>query len=204
MTTSTQIERISSDTIREATGQDWDGWLEALDAAEAADWSHKEIVAWLEREHSDTVSPWWRQSISVGYEQARGKRIVGQTADAGFQVGVQRSVGATPGELWKLVVERPDLWLGEGPAPEFRKGERYELSGARGEIRVVRPANRLRMTWQPDGWAAPATLQLTVSETGSGKATLHAHLEKLPDANAREAMRAHWRAALERVTAAAS
>jgi hypothetical protein len=30
-------------------------------------------------------SGWWRQSIAVGYEQARGKRQVGETANAGYQ-----------------------------------------------------------------------------------------------------------------------
>jgi hypothetical protein len=28
----------------------------------------------------------------------------------------------------------------------------------------VKPGNRLRKTWQPEAWLAPATLQLTLSE----------------------------------------
>jgi hypothetical protein len=59
------------------------------------------------------------------------------------------------------------------------------------------------MTWRPEGWAAPAKLQITLTETGSGKTAINADLEKLPDADAREAARARWRAALERVAAAA-
>ena len=39
--------------------------------------------------------------------------------------------------------------------------------------------------------------------TGSGKSAIHANLEKLPDAAAREAMRARLHAALERLVAAA-
>jgi len=58
------------------------------------------------------------------------------------------------------------------------------------------------MTWQPDGWAAPATLQLTLLESGPGKTAIHVHLEKLPDAEARETMRERWREALERLAAA--
>jgi uncharacterized protein YndB with AHSA1/START domain len=72
-----------------------------------------------------------------------------------------------------------------------------------GEIRVVKPGDRLRMTWQPDGWAAPAALQLTLTESASGKTAIHASLARLPDAAAREAMRTRWRAALERIAAAA-
>jgi uncharacterized protein YndB with AHSA1/START domain len=85
----------------------------------------------------------------------------------------------------------------------FVEGEAYEVRRATGEIRVVKPGDRLRLTWQPKDWPAPATLQLTLSESGTGKTAITAHLEKLPDAAARDAM-AHWRAALERLVAAAS
>jgi uncharacterized protein YndB with AHSA1/START domain len=198
----------SPQAVRAATGRGWEGWLEALDAAGAADWKHQQIVAYLEREHPE-VSSWWRQSITVGYERARGKRAVGETAYAGFQVGVQRTVAATATEAWDLITSRPDLWLGEGAAVDFAEGERYEVApangapAASGEVRVVKPGARLRMTWRPEGWAAPATLQFTLSESGSGKTAIHAHLEKLPDADAREAMRKRWREALERLAQSA-
>jgi uncharacterized protein YndB with AHSA1/START domain len=204
------LSRVSSESVREATGRGWEEWLETLDAAGAADWDHKEIVAYLKREHADSTSSWWRQSITVGYEQARGKRVVGETADTGFQVGVQRSIRATAHEAWELIVSRPELWLGEGASVTFARGERYEVPagkdapGASGEIRVVKPGDRLRMTWQPEGWPAPATLQLALLESASGKTAISAHLEKLPDGDAREAMRERWRGALERIAAAAA
>jgi Activator of Hsp90 ATPase homolog 1-like protein len=145
--------KITSDTVREATGRGWQEWFETLDEAGAKEWDHKGIVAHLEHERPE-ASSWWRQSITVAYERARGMRAVGQTADAG------------------------------------------------GEIRVVKPRERLRMTWQPEGWDAPAMLQLTLERSESGKTAISAHLEKLPDGDAREAMRERWRGALERVVAA--
>jgi uncharacterized protein YndB with AHSA1/START domain len=199
--------RVSSEAVREATGRGWEEWQATLDAAGAAEWSHKEIVAYLEREHPEVASGWWRQSVTVGYEYARGSRVVGQTADTGFQVGVQKRVPLTVAEAWERITSRPELWLGEGASVAFDAGERYRVPsahgepGASGEVRVVRPGNRLRMTWQPEGWPSPATLQLTVTEAGSGKTSIGAHLEKLPDAEAREAMRARWRAALDRIAA---
>jgi uncharacterized protein YndB with AHSA1/START domain len=196
------LDRISSDSVREATGRGWDEWLETLDAAGAAEWSHKEIVAYLQREHGDVTTGWWRQSLSVGYEQARGKRELGETATAGFEVGVRRTVAASVDDVWELLASRPELWLGKGVA--VRKGERYSVPGASGEIRVVKPGDRVRLTWQPEGWATPATMQLALSRAQSGKTTITAHLEKLPDAEAREAMREHLREALDRVVAAAS
>lgn len=200
---------VSSEAVKERTGRDWEQWLESLDAAGAADWNHRQIVAHLESEHPD-VSSWWRQSITLGYERARGKRAVGETADAGFQLGVQRTVAATRAEAWELVTSRPELWLGEGASVAFDEGERYEVPGrggleaARGEIRVVKPGDRLRMTWQPADWPAPATLQFTFTEPGAGKTAIHLHLQKLSDADAREAMRERWREAMDRVAEAAS
>ena len=135
------LARISSESVREATGRDWDEWLETLDGAGAADWDHKAIVAWLAREHAGSTTGWWRQSIAVGYEQARGKRAVGETADAGFQVGVQRTVDTTVAEAWELLTSRPELWLGDGAEVAFAAGERYEAPG-RGRRDPRRQARR--------------------------------------------------------------
>jgi len=51
---------------------------------------------------------------------------------------------------------------------------------------------------------APATLRLTLSRSRGGKTAMNAHLERLPDADAREAMRDRWRGALERIAPAAA
>ncbi|GAA2840557.1 SRPBCC domain-containing protein [Crossiella cryophila] len=185
------------DAVRTATGRDWTEWLSLLDAAGAADWDHKGIVAHLAAVYPQ-VSSWWQQSITVTYEQARGKRAVGQTA-TGFQVGVQRSVSAGADVVWKVITERPELWLG-GPV-RFEPGNRYEGGGVSGEIRVVKPVDRVRFTWQPADWDTPATVQ--VSLLGERRTAVHAQVEKLPDADAREWAREQWRAALDRIAAEA-
>ena len=191
------------EAVQTATGRDWDDWFTELDAAGAAELSHKQIVAHLERQHPELTS-WWRQSLTVGYERARGKRAVGQVADATFQIGVQRSVALDPTAAWELLTTRADLWLGEGADVTFAAGEPWSAAAARGEIRVVKPGDRLRLTWRPDGWAEPATLQLTLLPSGPAKTAIHASLEKLPDAAAREMARERSRAALERLVAAAA
>mgnify|MGYP001820979411 CR=1 FL=1 len=193
---------VTDRAVAEATGRGWAEWLDVLDAAGASGWDHKKTVAHLEREYTD-VSHWWRQSITVAYEQARGKRVVGQTADAGFQVGVRRTATATTDDAWELLVSRPELWLGAAADLDVTVLGDYAVPagegepGVSGEIRVVRPGHRLRMTWQPSGWRAPATLQLTLTPASAGKTTIGVHLEKLPDARAREAMRTHWRGVLD-------
>lgn len=127
----------------------------------------------------------------------RRKRVVGRTAATGFQVGVVRTLPMTAPELWTWLTTWPERWLGPGATLNAEVGGSYEAPkrrgtpGVRGEIRVVNPGKRLRMTWQPDGWTKPATLQLTVMPKAKG-ASLHVHMEKLPDAEVREAMRQRW------------
>lgn len=148
------LSRVSSAKVREATGRGWPEWLEVLDAAGAQSWDHKQTVAHLAAAHPE-VSAWWQQTLTVGYEQARGKREVGETAAAGFEIGVRKTVPATTAQVWDLLTARPEVWLGPGAALTFEPGERYEVpptsesDGTRGEVRVVLPGRRLRMTWQP-------------------------------------------------------
>jgi uncharacterized protein YdhG (YjbR/CyaY superfamily)/uncharacterized protein YndB with AHSA1/START domain len=187
-------ERVTDSAVKEATGKDWKAWMRALDKAGAGELNHKQLVAHLARE---VESSWWRQSIAVAYEQARGKRVVGETADTGFQVGVVRTLPMSAEALWKQVATRPETWLGAGTALTLKKGADYavprrrSIPGVRGEVRVVKPGQRIRMTWQPDDWKKPATLQLTLVPKPRG-VSLHVHMDKLPDAKAREAMREHW------------
>lgn len=192
-------ERVTDSAVKEATGRDWKAWMRALDAAGASELNHKQLVAHLARE---VESPWWRQSIAVAYEQARGKRVVGETATTGFQVGVVRTLPVSAQEMWGRIATHPERWLGAGAALTLEPGAAYEVPkrrgvpGVRGEVRVVKPGQRIRMTWQPDGWKKPATLQLTLVPKPRG-VSFHVHMEKLPDAKAREAMREHWSKVLE-------
>jgi Activator of Hsp90 ATPase homolog 1-like protein len=200
------LNRLSSDKVREATGRGWEEWLEVLDAAGATDLDHKGIVTHLEQHHPETDS-WWRQSIAVGYEQARGMRKLGETA-SGFQVSVQRSVHRDAGAAWRLIEAGPESLFG-GPV-ELTEGARYEIPAvgdamaASGEVRVVKPGDRIRMTWQPVGWEAPATVQVTLLESVSGKTAINVLIEKLADAEQRDLARAHWGSALEKIIAADS
>ena len=202
------LGRLTPGAVRAGTGRDWADWLDLLDAAGAPGWDHRGIVDFLDREHPE-VSPWWQQSLAVAYERARGKRVLGQTADAGFQIGAQRSVAASSARVWEVLVTRPELWLGAGATVVFEPGREYEVPpgestpASRGEIRVVKPGDRIRMTWQPDDWPAPATLQVALTATAPGRTRLNAHLERLPDAESREVMRERMRAAMERVAKAA-
>jgi uncharacterized protein YndB with AHSA1/START domain len=60
-------------------------------------------------------------------------------------------------------------------------------------MRVVKPGQRLRLTWQRPGMKRPATLQITLVEGQPGKTSFRIHLEHLPSQKFREEMKSHWK-----------
>ena len=200
-----QYGNISDEAVKNATGKTWEQWVALLDNEGAEDLSHKEIAALLlDRGHIEKGNEWWAQSVTVGYEYAKGRRVKGETADAGFQVGVQRTIGVEADRLWAFLTgpQGLPLWLGDGAeALAFTEGESYETDdGASGDIRSVYPPERLRLTWQPAGWENQSTLQLYLQDKGD-RTALRFHQEKLRDSEQRSEMKAHWTEVLERIKA---
>jgi len=182
-------------SVAEKTGHTRDEWFAILDKAGALEWDYAQTVAYFEKKHR-TVSAWWRQKLIVEYEIARNKRAHGQVAGGKFQVGVSRTVAASKAKVWKLLTSEPELWLG-APA-EFKNGAKFE----RGEMRVVKPGEKVRLSWLPAKSSDPVTLQVTLTPTSRVKTAIQVHVEKLPDAVTRETQHKHWLKVLDRIEAA--
>lgn len=196
---------VSDDAVTEATGHGWDHWFGVLDEQDATTMDHKGRVAALA--DAGLENPWWHQQVAVGYEQARGLREVGETADAGYQVGVQRTVSVGQSDLWNWLSsdEGLETWLGAAENLSFDPGVTYETTtGTTGEIRTVAEGERVRLTWQPAGRGSPTTLQVTLASprNDTSRTTIRFHHEKFADAAEREAMREHWQAVLDAVETA--
>jgi uncharacterized protein YndB with AHSA1/START domain len=188
----------SDEAVLKATGRSWRQWRALLDRAGAARMSHREIVRWLA---SRLPSSWWQQSLTVEYEKSLQRRQVGETADSGFQIGVQRTLPFPAPPVWELLLSPRGLavWLGRTGRLRLAKGARYRTrEGASGELRALAPGGYLRLSWQPPGWEKPSIIALRLLEK-SGRTAVHFHQERLPDAQAREAMRARWKSSLERI-----
>ena len=188
---------VSSEAVLAATGRGWDEWVEFLDGLGAAEMSHKEIVA-LAAGPGGLANGWWQQSVAVGYEQARGLRVVGQTSGADFQIGVQKTLPVPWGVVWGLLTEGEgrDCWLGRTGPLEFLKGETYETAeGYRGEIRSCAPGERVRLTWDHPALAQTSTLQIYLAPSGE-RTSVRFHQERLSSLEERELMREHWRGVL--------
>ena len=195
-----RVGGISGEAVARATGRDWDEWLDFLDALDAREMTHREIVG-LVGGKGGLSNGWWQQMVTVGYEQARGLRIVGQTADASYQIGVQKTLPVSQEFAWDLLVAGPgrDIWLGEAGPFELRQGEKYRTAeGIWGEVRTVAPGQRVRLTWSHPELSQPSTLQVTLVASGK-KTSVRFHQERLSSLDEREGMRRHWREVLRKL-----
>ena len=192
--------KISDAAVRKATGKSWDEWFVLLDSEGADALPHKQIARLL-YDKGNIESSWWCQTVTVAYEHARGKRVFGETESVGFEIGVQKTLPLTPAQAWDLLTQPAGraLWLGAVPCLHWQKHGAYKTAeGTRGEIRSFTPGRHLRLTWQPLHFSTPSTLQVSLIPSGT-KTSLRFHQEKLPSAEAREQMRAHWRDVLQKL-----
>ena len=113
----------------------------------------------------------------------------GLTKGAGWQIGVSRTLPCTPEEAWDLLTS--DVGRAVGQAPE---------DGTAGEVRSLRPLDRMRVIWTPAGWDHDTTVQVVVRPAKTGT-SIRFHQERMASADERERQRAHWSAVLDRLEA---
>ncbi len=193
---------VSDEAVRSATGAGWEDWFHLLDASGAREWPHKRMVTFVSQ--NGLASGWWQQMVTSTYERVRGIKAVGETHDAMFQIGVQRTIGMPQERLWQMLVTPSgrDLWLGQVRDLRLAKGTPFRTrEGTVGEIRSLKEGERIRLTWQPRGFNAPSTLQLTLTcpRNTTSKTTLRFHQERLSSGRQREQMRRHWKAVADQL-----
>ncbi|WP_328470807.1 SRPBCC family protein [Streptomyces sp. NBC_00448] len=124
----------------------------------------------------------------------------GLTKDAGWQIGVSRTLPHPPSVVWDFVsgAEGLALWLGPGAALTPERGAAYRTAaGVTGEVRGYRPLDRIRVTH------GTTTVQAALRPTADGDRTvLRFHQEHLASAEERERRRAHWNRVMDEVAAA--
>ncbi|MCY9660593.1 SRPBCC domain-containing protein [Paenibacillus chondroitinus] len=131
------------------------------------------------------------------------ENMVGLTAAAGFQIGVRRTLTLSQEKAWELLTspQGRKLWLGETPTILFEKGHTFcTKEGINGVLRVVKPNEQLRLSWQPASWEEASTLQIRLLPAASpGRTTISFHQEKLDSMQHREEMKVRWEAVLNRL-----
>ena len=139
---------------------------------EAASRPHPDVARWLRDEHG--VDGWSAQSVTVGYERARGLRAPGQRPD-GWSVTASKTV-AVP-------VERLYAAFGDDGLRE-----RW-LPGAELHVRTASPPKSARYDWE-DG---STRVIVGFYAKGDGKSQVALEHARLPDADTAEEMKSWWR-----------
>ncbi|WP_137989415.1 hypothetical protein [Streptomyces vilmorinianum] len=166
-------EKLSDEALAGATGRSWADWFALLDAWGATGRGHTEIARHLV--DAEGVSGWHAQSITVGYEQERGLRQVGQSSEGDWQASVSRTVNAPAARVTDAFVDEElrRRWLPEG-----------EL-----EVRTHRTGRSVTADW--DGGTSRISVYLTPK--GEAKTQVGLGHTKLPDADAVAACKEFWR-----------
>ena len=87
-------EKYSDEKMKENTGKTWKEWISFLNKAGARNMTHREITKLFE-EKGYIKDGWWIQGVTVAYEQAIGKRVVGQNCYGEFTSGTSKSLDGT-------------------------------------------------------------------------------------------------------------
>ncbi|MEW2035055.1 SRPBCC domain-containing protein [Streptomyces roseifaciens] len=127
----------------------------------------------------------------------------GLTKDAGWQIGVSRTLPHPPTAVWDFISspEGIALWLGPGADLTPERGAPYRTAaGVTGEVRGYRPGDRIRVT---HGTTTVQVALTPATPAADGPRTiLRFHQERLASAEERDQQRAHWQGVMDRVAAA--
>jgi len=173
-----RIHGVSDDAVKAKTGKKWDEWFKLLDKAGARMMDHGEIARYIGREFE--LTPWWAQSICVGYEQDRGIRQKRQRGTA-YSMDRAKTLAAPLAEVWAAWQEKDtrERWL---PDAAF-------------EVRKTVPHKAMHLDW-PGGSRVRAVFS---EKNGKTKLVVtHARLEQTADATS---MHVYWSDALVRLKA---
>ncbi len=174
-TSTAKLAGVTTAAVKKATGRGWSEWVELLEKAGAKSWPHAEIALWLHKKHR--VADWWCQMVTVGYEQASGRRVKHQKPD-GFEVSVSKTIAAPVAvafEAWRDPAIR-ERWLPQA-----------DLS-----VRKATPHKSIRIRWPDD-----TNLSVNFWPKGPLKCQVVPQHGKLPTAAAAEKMKTFWAAQLD-------
>lgn len=128
-----------------------------------------------------------------------GYMAVGKTKDAGWQVGVSRTVPVKRSKVWAFLLGPGlPLWLGVDRLGSV--GSRYQSDRAVGEVRSLTENVRVRVTHRPADGSTETTVQVGLREAKRGT-TIVFHQERMTGPQERERAREHWKTVAEKIAA---
>jgi len=168
---------LSDKAVKAGTGRDWAEWIRWLDRAGAVHRPHPDIARLLQRDEG--LSPWWAQTVTVGYERIKGLRQIGQKRSGSWE--------AVRSRTYPVPVRR--LYAAFGPR---NRGRWLAEPGVR--IRTSIANRSIRFSW-PDGTSVHAVF----IDKGGSRSTVNVQHAKLASAADRDARKTWWGDRLDRL-----
>jgi len=163
---------VSDAAIQRATGKSWDEWFALLDAWHGTTHNHTEIARHVYETYG--IDGWWAQSVTVGYERARGMRALHERPD-GFSGNASKTFSVSVERLFAAFVE-----------PDER--ERW-LEGIELRNRTSQPNKSARFDVLPED----GRLAVTFVAKGPDKSAAQLQQERLADAGDVARWKALWK-----------
>ena len=162
------IGLVPDETIAKRTGRTWADWVALLDGWDATSRTHTEIARYVNQELG--VPGWWAQTVTVGYERARGLRALHERPD-GFSVTASKTIAVPVERLFAAVTD--PAW----PEPDALRP------------RTTQPTRSARFDWRDTATRVVFWLE----SKGAAKCTVAMAHEKLPDAEVADELKRYWR-----------
>ncbi len=162
---------VSSKAVESKTGRSWDAWFDILDHIDATQMTHPQIARYLHDNYP--IGGWWAQTITGGYEQARGMRKKHQMPD-GFQISRSKTIGVPVSDLYQAWHDPGGRarWLGDAPL----------------EIRKANTNKSLRITWNDP----ESHLDVHFYAKGQAKSQVVVQASKLANEKLAKEMKSYW------------
>jgi uncharacterized protein YndB with AHSA1/START domain len=191
-----QVGKIPTESVFKHTGKHWKEWVLLLEKRGARQWTYQELVAFLKKTHK--LTPWWQQSVALGFEIATGKRQPGQDAKGRYGLTATKTLPWSTSRVWNFLISQPgvETWLQPLSPVNIRPKTPFETkTGFFGEIRTVTPRRRIRLHWQDPHWEKHTAVEI-VLVTHPQKTILVINHTALPTPQTQSSLRIYWKQTL--------
>jgi uncharacterized protein YndB with AHSA1/START domain len=176
----TPLVRVGDAAVKAKTGKTWEQWCAVLDQEGAQNLNHQEIVAIVRTKYK--LGSWWQQMVTVGYEQARGMRVLHEKPNC-FEISVSKTIKIPIGMAF-LLFHDPKLrkrWMKD---PDF-------------QIRKATENKSIRLMWV-DG---ETVVTVAFIAKATNKTQIAVQHDKLKSAKAADKQKAYWSEQLDKLKA---
>jgi uncharacterized protein YndB with AHSA1/START domain len=158
--------------LKEVTGKSYAQWFSILDRWGASDKKHSDTVEYLMGQHD--ITGWWAQTITNGFERARGIRGKHQKSD-GYTIYASKTLPVSVNDAYQAFVDarKRKQWLTDGTM----------------RLRNSQDGKTARFDWD-DGTSRVA---VTFEHKGASKTTVSVSHERLEDRPEAEKAKSAWR-----------